>query len=176
MATICTHCGSKKSFMDALTSELGSSAYVCQGCQEKLDRAKQLDDEKRIQQIKLAARGVIVTTTPKVDGHYVAEYLGIESVEFVIGTAIFSEMSSSFADLIGARSSAFEKKLQDAKKQAMGALKFLAAEKGANAVIGIDIDYTEFSGNRVALIINGTLVKLAPVPSRLATPSKAPKE
>ena len=43
----------------------------------------------------------------------------------------------------------------------MDALKYRAAEKGANAVIGIDVDYTEFSGNRVALILNGTLVKLA---------------
>ena len=44
----------------------------------------------------------------------------------------------------------------------MDALKYVAAEKGANAVIGVDLDYSEFSGNRIALIINGTLVRLAP--------------
>ena len=52
--------------------------------------------------------------------------------------------------------------LVQAKTVAMDSLKYLAAERGANAIIGIDLDYTEFTGNRIALIINGTLVLLEP--------------
>ena len=162
MGMVCTGCGMKQGFIATLTSDLTSDTYYCPSCVEV--------NRKRVEQIKEAAEKVLVTTTPKVDGYYVAKYLGIESVEFVIGTGMFSEVSSSIADFFGQRSTAFEKKLQGAKKAAMDALKYLAAEKGANAVIAIDLDYAEFSGNRIALIINGTLVKLAPVQSQRPQP------
>jgi uncharacterized protein YbjQ (UPF0145 family) len=159
--------------MAALTVDLGSGDYTCPACSEAIaeatrekERQRQADELKRIEGIKQATKSVIVTTTPKVDGYYVVKYIGIESVEFVIGTGAFSEISSSIADFFGARSSAFEQKLQAAKRHAMGALKYLAAEQGANAVVGVDLDYTEFTGNRIALIINGTLVQLAPLPSK----------
>lgn len=77
--------------------------------------------------------------------------------ELARGTAI-----PDLSDLFGARSSGFENKLQVAKRTAMHALKTIAVRKGANAIIGVDLDYSEFSGNRVALILNGTLVKVAP--------------
>ena len=62
----------------------------------------------------------------------------------------------------GHRNVGFEKKLQDAKQAAFKGLKYLAFQQGANAVVGIDIDYTEFSGNRIGLIVNGTLVSIVP--------------
>jgi uncharacterized protein YbjQ (UPF0145 family) len=172
VAVTCAKCGARKGLMDALTADIGASTYACQNCQESARRAERLDEQRRVERIKQAAGKVIVTTTPKVDGCQVVVYLGIESVEFVIGTGVFSEVSSSIADFFGARSSAFETKLRAAKNHAMNALKYIAAEKGANAVIGIDLDYTEFSGNRIALIINGTLVKLSPVPGRATAPGK----
>jgi len=119
--------------------------------------------KQRLIELKQLSQNVIVTTTPGIDGYRVKEYLGIESVEFVIGTGVFSEVSSSIADFFGARSSAFEQKLRAAKQHATESLKFLAAEKGANAVVAVDLDYTEFSGNRIALIINGTLVRIEPI-------------
>jgi uncharacterized protein YbjQ (UPF0145 family) len=170
MAVICKSCGAKQGMMSLLSVDLGGSAYICPSCQETIDREKQRQsndarraEEARIDKIKQAAAKVVVTTTPDIEGHRVVAYLGIESVEFVIGTAIFSEISGDVADLFGARSSAFEKKLQAAKAASMNAIKYIAAEKGANAVIGVDLDYTEFSGNRVALIINGTLVRVVPI-------------
>ena len=57
----------------------------------------------------------------------------------------------------------FESKLQQAKQTAFTLLKTRAAEKGANAVVGIDLDYTEFTGNRIGLILNGTLVRAVPL-------------
>lgn len=105
-----------------------------------------------------------MTTTNNLDGYTVSQYMDIESVEIVMGTGVFSEFAGDIADFFGARSTAFELKLQKAKKLAFKKLKFLAFEKGANAVIGIDIDYTEFTGNRIGLIANGTLVKIVPNP------------
>ena len=104
-----------------------------------------------------------MTTTHSIDGHSVKRYLGIESVEFVIGTGVFSEISTDFQDFFGRRSSAFERKLQEAKKTAFDTLAMIAAERGANAILGIDVDYAEFTGNRIGLIVNGTLVEIAPV-------------
>jgi uncharacterized protein YbjQ (UPF0145 family) len=176
MAVTCNRCGAKQGFLEKLNTDIGSDVYYCPSCSTAIaeeraaERRKHEEAERqRIERVKQAAKQVIVTTTPKVDGYYVAKYLGIESVEFVIGTGVFSEVSGSIADFFGARSSAFEKKLQVAKKHAMDALKFIAAEQGANAVVGVDLDYSEFSGNRIALIINGTLVKLSPLSSKRAT-------
>lgn len=173
MAMTCTRCGAKGGALAFLTKDLGAEHYVCMECTDKESRekflAKSQESQKRANEariaatkIQAAAAKVILTTTPHVDGYRVLRYLGIESVEFVIGTGMFSEVSSSIADFFGARSSSFERKLQQAKEHAMGALKYLAAEKGANAVIGIDLDYTEFNGNRIGLVINGTLVEIAP--------------
>lgn len=145
--------------MATLTADLSDSDYVCPRCTSIIAE----EHRQRTEKLKEAAKRILVTTTPRVDGYYVAKYIGIESVEFVIGTGMFSEISGSIADFFGSRSSAFENKLQEAKRYAMDALKCIAAEQGANAVIGIDLDYSEFSGNRVALVINGTLVKLAPI-------------
>lgn len=161
MATTCARCGARKTFGDALVSDLGATVFICQSCKDREAEAGRLVEQQRVHALEQAAAKVIVTTTPRVDGTVVTKYLGIESVEYVIGTGIFSEVSSGFADMIGARSGAFEKKLQVAKQTAMAVLKYRAAEKGADAVIGVDLDYAEFSGNRVALIINGTMVKLA---------------
>jgi uncharacterized protein YbjQ (UPF0145 family) len=153
----CSKCGRKTGIMGILTADLGE-IYVCEYCKNKEISAEQ----QRINALKQAASKVVVTTTHTVDGYYVKRYIGIESIEYVIGTGIFSEITTEINDLFGQRSSAFEKKLRTAKQEALFALKYRAAEKGANAIIGVDLDYSEFSGNRVALIINGTLVEIAP--------------
>jgi len=142
-----------------LTATAAKRAFHCEKCSDEMAA----DEQLRVKHFMQLGQKVVVTTTPGIDGHKVIEYLGIESVEFVIGTGLFSEITTDIQDIFGARSSAFEKKLSTAKKQAMAMLKFRAAEKGANAVVAIDIDYTEFTGNRIALIINGTLVSVVPV-------------
>jgi uncharacterized protein YbjQ (UPF0145 family) len=93
----------------------------------------------------------------------VERYIDIESVEIVAGTGMFSELGGDIADFFGSRSTAFEQKLQHAKKTALNRLRYIAFERGGNAVIGVDLDYTEFSGNRIGLIANGTIVKLRPL-------------
>ncbi len=149
----CNKCGRGISIF---TADILAVDNLCDTCAEA-ERAKAL---LKAEEVRKAAEKVILTTTHSIEGHAIEEYLGIESVEYVIGTGVFSEISGGISDFFGARSRGFEKKLQVAKNQAMLALKILAVEKGANAVVGVDLDYTEFSGNRVGLILNGTLVKV----------------
>ena len=120
-------------------------------------------ERARFEHLRELAKQVILTTTHSIDGHRVKRYLGIESVEFVIGTGLFSEITSDFQDFVGRRSTAFERKLQEAKKTAFETLAMIAVERDANAILGIDVDYAEFSGNRIGLVVNGTLVEIAPV-------------
>jgi uncharacterized protein YbjQ (UPF0145 family) len=101
---------------------------------------------------------VMITTTHSFEGYKIDGYLGIESVEIVIGTGAFSEFQGDFADFFGQRSTAFEHKMQNAKQAALHRLKYLALQKGGNAIVGIDLDYTEFTGNRIGVIANGTIV------------------
>ena len=120
-------------------------------------------EQVRFEHLRELAKQVILTTTHTIDGHRVKRYRGIESVEFVIGTGLFSEITTDFQDFFGRRSTAFERKLQEAKKTAFDTLAMIAAERGANAILGTDVDYAEFSGNRIGLVVNGTLVEIAPV-------------
>ncbi len=165
MAVVCSRCGEKQGLWAAMNADLASGDYQFPRCCDEVNAERGQAEQQRIQKLVLASRNVIVSTTPSLDGYRVKKYLGTESVEFVIGTGLFSEISSSIADFFGARSTAFEMKLNAAKRHAMGALKYAAVEKGANAVVGIDLDYTEFSNNRIGLIINGTLVLVEPIAS-----------
>jgi uncharacterized protein YbjQ (UPF0145 family) len=141
----CTVCGMSEVAEPSKFVEV-RGVYYCKGCLKKtIDTL------------------VTVTTTPHIDGYRVKRYISIESVEYVIGTGYFSELNSDWSDFFGARSSAFEAKLSRAKSDTMLRLKYLAISQGGNAVIGIDLDYTEFSGNRVALILNGTIVEIEPL-------------
>jgi len=111
--------------------------------------------------VRDAIAGIQMTTTPSLDGFHVVRYIDIESVEIVAGTGMFSEFGGDVADFFGARSGTFEQKLQEAKRTALDKLRYRAYELGGNAVVGVHLDYTEFSGNRIGLIANGTIVDVA---------------
>lgn len=164
----CDCCGVASKPGEAFVPHSESGEPWCPRClaNEAKIRGRDRDDSARARrsvEVAAASRRVLVTGTPTIDGHRIAQYLGIESVEIVIGTGVFSELSSFVADSFGARSSAFERKLAEAKQHAMDTLRYIAAERGANAVVSVDLDYTEFSGNRIALIVNGTLVVAKPI-------------
>lgn len=136
---------------------------VCTNCKNDPATREQFPDifEKHDEKMRLLET-IPITTTNHIDGHQVVKYIDIECVEIVIGTGVISEIVSDFQDFFGARSKGFEKKLQDAKKFGFDVLKRIAVDKGGNAVIGIDIDYSSFQGNRMAIIINGTVVQIEP--------------
>ncbi len=101
-----------------------------------------------------------MTTTPTIEGYRISTYIGIESVEVVIGTGVWSELSSSIADFFGSRSTEFEHKLSMAKRLTIQKMKYMATQKEADAVVAMDLDYTEFSGNKIGVIASGTLVTI----------------
>lgn len=120
-----------------------------------IQHARDLELRKKSQQ-------VIVTTTPNVEGFRIIEYVGIDGIEFVVGTGIFSELVTEVGDLFGGRSGIFESKLRSGREQALKLLQVLAARRNANAVVAIDFDYSQFSSNRTAIIVTGTFVKVVP--------------
>ena len=127
--------------------EIDGNQY-CMKCANNIRKKEKIEKIEKI----------IITTTNHIDGHKVSKYIGIESVEIVLGTGVFSEITSFVGDIFGMRSSAFEEKLQNAKQLAFNKLRMKAFEIGGNAIIGIDVDYTEFMDNRIGLIVNGTVV------------------
>lgn len=137
--------------------------FLCQSCSAedaKSVKAREQEAKIRLAELQERAKTVILTTTHTIEGSVIAEYLGIESVEIVLGTGMFSEFQGGLADMFGQRSTGFEEKIQNAKKTACELLQMRAAQRGANAVVGVDMDFTEFSGNRIGVILNGTLVKV----------------
>jgi len=106
---------------------------------------------------------MILTTTDSVDGRRIKEYLGIVTGEAVLGTNIFRDFFAGIRDIVGGRSGSYEKELRDAKETAITEMVDEAKNKGADAILGIDLDYEHIgTGERSMLMVtaSGTAVKL----------------
>ena len=99
---------------------------------------------------------MIVTTTPNVEGHLIAEYLGIVTGEAILGANIFRDLFAGIRDIVGGRSAAYEKELQRARQIALQELEERAAELGANAVVGVDLDYGVLGGGNGMLMVSAS--------------------
>ncbi|PGU53442.1 hypothetical protein COD70_23890, partial [Bacillus cereus] len=84
---------------------------------------------------------MIVTTTNTIQGKEIIEYVGIVNGEAIMGANIVRDLFASVRDVVGGRSGAYESKLKEARDIAMEEMKQLATQKGANAIVGIDVDY-----------------------------------
>jgi len=106
---------------------------------------------------------MIVTTTSVIEGRPVRTYLGIVTGEVIVGANIVSDMFAAVRDVVGGRSGSYEVKLRDARTQALDEMQADAADLGADAVIGIDLDYEVIGQNGSMLMVSasGTAVKLA---------------
>lgn len=100
---------------------------------------------------------MIITTTPSVEGKTIREYKGIVVGEAILGANIFRDVFAQITDIVGGRSGAYEKSLQEARETALGELEERAAMKGANAVVGVDLDY-EVVNNMLMVSASGTAV------------------
>ncbi len=106
---------------------------------------------------------MIVTTTNIVQGQTVDAYLGIVTGETILGANIMKDVFAGIRDIVGGRSAAYEQELRKAREIAMQEMTAAAEELGANAVIGIDLDYeTVSSGNMLMVTVSGTAVRLRP--------------
>ncbi len=107
---------------------------------------------------------MIISTTETIEGRQVTEYLGIVSGDAVMGTNIFRDMFAGIRDIVGGRSGSYEKELRKAKEAALEALAEEAGERGADAVVGVDLDYEVIGGDKSTMLIvsaNGTAVRLS---------------
>jgi uncharacterized protein YbjQ (UPF0145 family) len=108
------------------------------------------------------ARGVIVSTTPTLEGRPIQDYLGIVTGEVIVGANLFRDLFANIRDIVGGRSGSYERILADARKQAIEELQAEAASVGANAVVGIDLDYEVIGQNGSMLMVSasGTAVRV----------------
>ncbi|WP_447835918.1 heavy metal-binding domain-containing protein [Aeromonas salmonicida] len=103
---------------------------------------------------------MILSTTPTLEGKNIREYRGIVVGEAILGANIFKDLFAGIRDIIGGRSGAYEKELARAREIAFDELKERAQALGANAVVGIDIDYEVVgqNGSMLMVSISGTAV------------------
>jgi len=105
---------------------------------------------------------MIVTTTPAVEGKPVQEYLGVVSGEAILGANVFRDFFAGITDLVGGRSGAYEQVLRRGRDTALEELMAEARAKGANAVVGVDLDYESLGSNGSMLMVtaSGTAVRV----------------
>ena len=105
---------------------------------------------------------MIVTTTHNVEGRPVREYLGIINAQSIIGANIFKDILGGLRDVFGGRSKTYEKVIEQAKEDALRELTEKAQLVGANAIIGVDLDFETIggSGSMLMVIASGTAVRL----------------
>ncbi len=104
---------------------------------------------------------MIVTTTPSVEGKRIEEYLGIVTGEAILGTNIFKDIFANIRDIVGGRSNAYERELGSARQIALDELQANASRLGANAVVGVDLDYEVLGAGNGMLMVSasGTAVR-----------------
>ncbi|MBQ0805904.1 MULTISPECIES: heavy metal-binding domain-containing protein [unclassified Sulfitobacter] len=104
---------------------------------------------------------MILTTTPTIEGRSIAAYQGIVVGETIMGANIVRDMFARVTDIVGGRSGQYENKLRHAREAAMAELEQEARAKGADAVVGIDIDYEIIGDSMMMVSVSGTAVRLA---------------
>lgn len=103
---------------------------------------------------------MLVTTTPLIEGKRITQYYGIVSGETIIGANVFRDLFASIRDIVGGRSGSYEEVLREAKETALREMQEQALSRGANAVIGVDLDYETVgsSGSMLMVTACGTAV------------------
>ena len=105
---------------------------------------------------------MILSTTPTIEGRRIVEYKGVVFGEVIAGVDFLRDIAASIRNFVGGRSGSYEEELIKARTQAMDEMSQRAAELGADAVVGIDIDYEVLGANHGMLMVtaSGTAVKL----------------
>ena len=103
---------------------------------------------------------MILTTTPQIEGHPIREYKGLVTGETIIGANVIKDIKASIKDFFGGRSGSYERVLIEAKETSMREMTERAQSMGANAIVGIDIDYETVgeSGSMLMVATSGTAV------------------
>jgi uncharacterized protein YbjQ (UPF0145 family) len=105
-------------------------------------------------------QNLILTTTPSIEGKKITQYYGIVTGEAIIGANLFRDIFAGIRDIVGGRSGSYEEVLREAKNNAMTEMEENARRLGANAVVGVDLDYETVGTNGSMLMVtaSGTAV------------------
>lgn len=101
---------------------------------------------------------MLVVTTDSVEGRRIARHLGIVSGDAIVGANVFRDWFASIRDIVGGRAGGYENALRSAKDAAMDDMIDAAKRLGANAVVGVDLDYESVSDSMLMVSVNGTAV------------------
>lgn len=103
---------------------------------------------------------IVLSTTPSIDGTRITKYCGIVTGEAILGANIFKDLFAGIRDIVGGRSATYERELRRARELALQEIAGAAGELGANAVVGIDLDYETVGGQGSMLMVtvSGTAV------------------
>ncbi len=108
---------------------------------------------------------MLISTTPSIDGAEIAEYHGIVTGEAILGANIFKDFFASIRDIVGGRSAAYEQELRKARDTAIDEMAMEAESLGANAIVGVDLDYETIGisqgGTMLMVSASGTAVRVA---------------
>lgn len=105
---------------------------------------------------------MLLTTTPTVEGRPIQQYLGIVTAEAIIGANIVKDIFAGIRDIVGGRSGTYERVIEQARMSALRELEQKAADMGANAVVGIDLDFETIgaNGSMLMVVASGTAVTI----------------
>ena len=107
---------------------------------------------------------MLMSTTSVLDGRPVSRYIGVVTGEAIIGANVFRDMFAAVRDIVGGRSATYERALAEAREVALGEMQKRAEELGANAVVGVDLDYEVLgqTNGMLMVTISGTAVLVEP--------------
>ena len=105
---------------------------------------------------------MIISTTPSLEGKRITNYYGVVTGETIIGANLFRDLFAGIRDIVGGRASSYEKVLREAKDAALKEMSERAEAIGANAIVGVDLDYETVGSNSSMLMVtaSGTAVKI----------------
>jgi uncharacterized protein YbjQ (UPF0145 family) len=156
----CTKCGNKVGML--------SFTDLCSDCEKAARQSAQQDVESHKLVAQKRFNDLTLTTAPSIEGYRVIETLEILTAECVHGMDALQDLFAAVRDVVGGRSDATQKVLRDLRKQCLNELRIEADSIGANAVIAVGLDYSEFSGqgkSMLFLVASGTAVKVVKDPS-----------
>ena len=103
---------------------------------------------------------MLITTTPGIEGRSVTEYLGIVTAQGVLGVNAFKDVSAGVRNIFGGRAKSYENELATGVSDVLAEMEKQAAKLGADAVVGVDVDYESVGSNMLMVSASGTAVKL----------------
>lgn len=108
----------------------------------------------------LYIRRMLISTTPTIEGRPIQAYKGVVTGETIIGANLFKDFMAGIRDIIGGRSGSYERVLREAKDTSLAEMQRRAEEMGANAIVGVDIDYETIgqNGSMLMVAVSGTAV------------------